>query len=268
MTKDPASVVKSADRVLDVFELLARWGAEMSHTDLVDALQIPKSSLTQLLKNLVQRGYVEFSAETKGYRLGDAFLRLSRQTGESRSLVAIIQPILEEITKVTQETSALNQLKGDHAEVAATVPSPQRLVSHMRRGDMAPLYATSGGKALLANLPVAMRDEYLRTVVFAAVTPKTIRSKRELQKQIATVLKTGVAYSYEEFTPGIVGVGVPILSDTGFPLGALNIAVPSVRFSKQLQQRAIEVLLAGAERARRQFLATQPQGGPRTARSR
>jgi hypothetical protein len=70
MANASTGVVKSADRVLDLFELLGRWGAEMSHTDLVEALQIPKSSLTQLLRNLVSRGYIEFSPSTKGYRLG------------------------------------------------------------------------------------------------------------------------------------------------------------------------------------------------------
>jgi DNA-binding IclR family transcriptional regulator len=268
MSNEPTSTVKSADRVLDLFELLARWGAEMSHTELVDALQIPKSSLTQLLRNLVNRGYVEFLPETKSYRLGEAFVRLSRQSGESRNLLSIIQPILQDLTDLTRETSALNQLKGDQAEVVATVPSPQRLVSHMRTGDMAPLYATSGGKALLANLPTAMRDDYLRNVVFEPITPKTIRSKRELQKQINAVLDEGVAYSFEEFTPGIVGVGVPILSETAFPLGSLNIAVPSVRFSKQLQAKAIEALRAGAERARRQYLAMDTRAGRKAAKSR
>jgi DNA-binding IclR family transcriptional regulator len=244
--------------VLDLFELLARWGAEMSHTELVEALQIPKSSLTQLLRNLVSRGYVEFSPGTKGYRLGEAFLRLSRQTGESRTLAGIIQPILEDITKLTLETSALNQLKGDVAEVVATVSSPQRLVSHMRRGDFAPLYATSGGKVILANLPEAMRDEYLRTVKFEAITPRTIRSKRELQRQIAEIRKTGVAYSFEEYTPGIIGVGVPILSETGFPLGSINIAMPSLRHTKAVQERAVRILLDAAARARRNYLAGQP----------
>jgi hypothetical protein len=114
----------------------------------------------------------------------------------------LIQPILEEITRATQETSAFNQLKGDVAEVVATVPSTQRLVWHMHRGDLAPLYATSGGKAILANLPEAMRAEYLRTVTFKAVTPKTIRSKRELQRQIVAIRDEGIAYSFEEFHAG------------------------------------------------------------------
>ena len=74
---ESSGVVKSADRVLDVIELLARWGREMSHTEIADTLEIPKSSLTKLLKNLTARGFVEFVPLTKGYRLGEALIKIN-----------------------------------------------------------------------------------------------------------------------------------------------------------------------------------------------
>jgi DNA-binding IclR family transcriptional regulator len=250
---DGSGAVKSADRVLDLFELLGRWDGEMSHADIVEALGIPKSSLTQLLRTLVARGYVEFAASSKGYRLGDAFAGLTQRAADSRDLVAFVEPLLAEMTRTTRETSALNQLKGDMAEVVATVASSQRLVSHMRRGDAAPLYATSGGKAILAHLPEAMRNEYLSSVRLKPITPRTIRTKRELRRQIDEVREAGIAYSLEEFTPGIVGIGVPVLSEAGFPLGSLNIAMPAVRYSPATRDRAIGALTAARDRIERQF---------------
>ncbi|SAK57076.1 IclR family transcriptional regulator [Caballeronia fortuita] len=248
-------VVKSADRVLDVIELLARWGREMSHTEIAEALDIPKSSLTKLLKNLTARGFVEFVPVTKGYRLGEALIRLSQQSTHSRSLVSCAQPALAEVTQKTLESCALNQLKGDQVEVVATVTSPQRLVSHLRLGDLAPLYAVSGGKVILAFLPDQMRSEYIKTVKMQAITPKTITVKKALLAQIETIRQTGVAYSMDEYTPGIVGVGVPVLSSSGFPLGSLNVAIPSVRYSERVGARAVTVLQAAAERVRRDYIA-------------
>ena len=248
-------VVKSADRVLDVIELLARWGREMPHTEIAEALGIPKSSLTKLLKNLTARGFVEFVPVTKGYRLGEALIRLSQQSTHSRSLVSCAQPVLAEITQQTLESCALNQLKGDQVEVVATVTSPQRLVSHLRLGDLAPLYAVSGGKVILAFLPDQMRSEYIKTVKMQAITPKTITAKKALLAQIETIRQTGVAYSMDEYTPGIVGVGVPVLSSSGFPLGSLNVAIPSVRYSERVGARAVAVLEAAAERVQRDYIA-------------
>ena len=251
---DMTGTVKSADRTLDLFELLARWGREMSHAEIAEVLDIPKSSLTKLLKNLVTRKYIRFVPETKGYRLGDAVVKLAEQANHLRNLVACAEPTLADITQRAKESCALNQLKGDQVEVVATVLSQQRLVSHLRLGDLAPLYAVSGGKAILAFLPEAMRDEYMRSVSFERFTPRTIMTKKALLSQLEEVRREGVAYSVEEYTPGIVGVGVPILSNAGFPLGSLNLAIPAVRYNAAVQAKAASILQSAAEQIRRQYM--------------
>lgn len=234
--------VKSADRVLDLLELLARRGQDMSHTDIGEALEIPKSSLTQLLKNLTARGYIEYSAVSRGYRLGEAVSRLAAKASQGRSILGIVEPILSDITASIDESSAFNQLKGMQSEVVATVSSSQRLVSHMRKGDLAPLYATSAGKALLAFMPKEQQEHYFQTVHFKAITPNTIRTLKELRRQLRAVRETGVAYVSEEFTLGIVGVAMPILSSSGAALGALSVAVPAVRFNDTARERILKVL--------------------------
>ncbi|WP_249192537.1 hypothetical protein [Burkholderia cenocepacia] len=97
-----------------------------------------------MLKNLATREYVKFVPDAKGYRLGDAILRLANQVNQSRNLISCAESALRDITQQTMESCALNQLKGDQVEVVA-VTNQQRLVSHLRLGDLAPLYAVSGG---------------------------------------------------------------------------------------------------------------------------
>ncbi len=253
MTSLAPSAVKSADRVIDLFEYLERGGREMSHTEIADALEIPKSSLTQLLKNLVSRGYVEVTANGRGYRLGERLLKLSSAVGRVRDLISEAQIYLNELTRETGESSALNQLKGERAEVVATVLGPQRLVTHMRLGDLAPLYATSGGKAILAHMPEPFIKDYLAQVRFEEATPATLRSARAVTRQLALIRKTGFAYSHEEWTPGIVGVGVPILDRDAAPLGAINVAIPAARFDAAVQQRSEHALTRTLDYIRRQL---------------
>jgi DNA-binding IclR family transcriptional regulator len=248
-------IVKSADRTLDLFELLANWGREMSHTELAASLDIPKSSLTKLLKNLTARGYIEFLPSTKGYKIGPTLTKLAQQANQVRSLINVAEPVLAGITRQTMESCALNQLKGDQVEVVATVLSPQRLMSHLKLGDIAPLYAVSGGKAILAFLPDAMREEYLKTITFEKFTPKTIQSKKALVAQLGEIKRTGVAHSFEEYTPGVTGIGVAILSSAGYPLGSLNIAMPGVRYNKTTEATAIAILKSAADHIRSQYLS-------------
>lgn len=240
------AAVKSADRVLNLLELLGRWDRELSHTEIATALSIPKGSLTLLLRNLVNRGYINYASSTKRYRLGAAFAALARQSGCGFDLISCAKPILNKITSVLGETSALNQLKGRKAEVVATALSPQRLVLHMRLGELAPLYATSGGKAILASLPEDKQKEYLASVRLDRITSKTINSINTLKRELETIRRSGLAYSFEEFTPGIVGVAAAVIPKSGQTTVALNIAVPAVRSSPELLERAGQVLLRAA----------------------
>jgi DNA-binding IscR family transcriptional regulator len=80
------ATVKSADRVLTLFELLGRWGREMSHAEIADVMGIPKSSLSQLLKNLVGRGWLAYSPGAKGYVLGQALIDIARGAAQTQLL--------------------------------------------------------------------------------------------------------------------------------------------------------------------------------------
>lgn len=256
MTSDKAELqesgaVKSAMRVLDLFEYLGRWG-DKTHTEIARELDIPKSSLTQLLKTLVRRGYLIYRPASKGYELGPAIADLARRVGDSTDLVSVAAPVLSWITGETQESCALNFIKGDRSEVVAAVTSPRRLLYHMQSGDSAPLYATSGGKALLAHLPEEMRRDYLSRVVLEPITPNTITTIPALEAELADVRAKGYAQVVEEFTIGIAGVARPVLSASGFPLASLNIAMPIARFEDAARDRCLAVLEKAVADIRRQ----------------
>lgn len=240
-----AGSVKSATRVLDLFEFLARWDSEKTHTEIADELGIPKSSLTKLLKTLLQRGYLNYVPSSKGYALGPSIGRLANRARDGRDLVAAAGPILSWMSDETRETCALNFIKGDRSEVVASVVGPHRLNFSMRSGDVAPLYATSGGKILLAHLPQVMLDEYLDRVVFEQITPTTITSAERLRAELVEARKSGFAYVNEEFTPGIIGVAVAVLSRSGYPVASLNVATPVPRFDAD-KRRLCEASLSRA----------------------
>ena len=241
-SEDTRSAVKSADRLLDLFELLARVNGGLSHSAITAALGIPKSSLTQLLKTATGRGYVAYSAAGKSYRLGERFTSMARLTSRRQDLVGLAQPVLERITAQTGESAALNMLKGDDAEVVATVSSSQRLVSHMRLGDLAPLYATSGGKIILAHMLQDRQDEYLARVRFEPITANTLSSGAELRRQLDKIRRDGIAYSHEEFTPGIIGLAKAVLAEDGQALGSLNVALPAIRYTPRAEALIADAL--------------------------
>jgi DNA-binding IclR family transcriptional regulator len=105
-----------------------------------------------------------------------------------------------------------------------------------------PLYATSGGKILLAWLPAAEREAYLRNVSLRPRTEKTIRSVSVLRRQLQVVRDEGVAWSWGEFTAGLVGVSVPVLDVHGRAIAALGITLPESRFDELRLEALLQAL--------------------------
>ena len=85
--------VKSAARVLDILELLARSEAPMALKDLVSILALPKSSAHALLRTLQARGYVERDAADR-YALSASLRQSSGWIGGPEAhLAAMARPV-------------------------------------------------------------------------------------------------------------------------------------------------------------------------------
>ncbi|MGK2909493.1 MAG: IclR family transcriptional regulator [Sphingobium sp.] len=242
MTIEQNSQVKSADRVLDLFELLSRSGRGISHSNIAERLDIPKSSLTPLLRNMVMRGYVVAGPDGRSYQLGPQLLKLVRIGRVAGDLVKEAASLLQQATRELGETSAFNQLHDDQQEVVATVVGSHRLITHMKVGQVAPLYATSGGKAMLALMPDDYYAGYLKRVQFEAATEHTILRQSDLDEDIKKIKKSGIAYSMEEWTIGIVGIAVGVLGPDDFPVGSVNFAIPAARYNDELGLTAARIL--------------------------
>lgn len=233
MSEQIATSVKSANRVLDVFETLGAWDMGMTHSKLAEHLGIPKSSLTQLLKTMVQRSYILFNSEDRTYHIGPRVEALAGRKREILDLTNIIQPFLERITAATGESTFLNLLSGDMAQLTARVIGPQPLVTVLTLGQMVPLYATAGARAILAFLPAEMREDYLERTELKAFTPNTVTSTEKLRDELERVRHERVSVSSDELFLGITGIAMPVLSDSGHSLGSVVVSMPTMRFNKQ-----------------------------------
>jgi DNA-binding IclR family transcriptional regulator len=240
MERKERTAVKSLDRGLDILEYVGAAARPASFSRLLADLGIPRSSLFHLLTNLEARGFLARDATSEGYRLGPSLTGLARAVPEP-SLRDRVAPFLDRLSGELNETCGFFVRVDDAVEVAASAISTQALSYTMKVGARSPLYAVSGGKVALAKMtPEALRD-YLARVVLTAATPQTIRSKTRLRQEIQSVRKSGFAYSHDEFTPGITAIATAIHRRGAFA-GAINVAVPSVRFAPARAEQIKEAL--------------------------
>jgi IclR family transcriptional regulator, acetate operon repressor len=227
--------VKSAARTLDILEFIARSTEPPTFLEISRILNVPRSSLFHLLNTLGERGYIVQVGRRGGYGLGQALHALVSEQAALPQAVTLVAPLLKEISGPLNETAAYYELRDFSAEVLATEAGRQALLYSLSVGQRAPLHAVSAGKVLLASSSEALVNEYFETVERAAYNANTITDEPTLRAQLDQARETGFAYSFEEHTLGIVGVSRGVVDAQGKP-GAVNVAVPAVRFTAEARK--------------------------------
>jgi IclR family acetate operon transcriptional repressor len=108
-------------------------------------------------------------------------------------------------------------------------------------GDRRPLHATSLGKAILAFLPPAEREEILHGLPLDRHTERTVTTLAALRASLDETRRAGVSVSVDELVRGASGVAAPILDRTGRVVGACSIGGPTDRMRSRLRLLASEV---------------------------
>lgn len=234
--------VKSASRVLDVFELLARDAQGLSLKQISRSLGIPASSCHALLQTLQLRGYVLRDEETLVFHLGTRFFELAATHSENVDLIHVADPVMEQITVLCNEGVSLAVLQGTDVVFIhkKTVGDVIRIVNPV--GTRLPAHATGLGKAILATLPDGQLDALYPHDELPVLTPNTLATKQALRACLAQVRETGVAYDREESRLGVQAVGSAVLDREGTTVASLTIAVLAMHPRDEKGWRRLERL--------------------------
>ncbi|MDH7809575.1 MULTISPECIES: IclR family transcriptional regulator [unclassified Rhizobium] len=248
-SREQTPAVKSANRTLEVLELIAYVGQPIAFNEIARELKIPSSSLSLLLSTLVAKGYLEHVSGRGGFQLGLASERLASRIWKSSKNTNLVGPLLKQISYALKESSGYYEMRGDMVECIETESYQQKALSYsMQVGERVRIYANSCGKILLSKLNDEEFDKYLERAELRAYTESTITSASKLRSEISEIRATGIARTFSEYVAGITAVAVA-LERNGSVVGAINVAVPASRYNLDLDSKIVETL----QNAQRQF---------------
>ncbi|SNT16988.1 transcriptional regulator, IclR family [Streptosporangium subroseum] len=244
MQNQPMYPLKAVENALVAIKFLQERG-EVRVADVADHLAVARSTAHRVLAMLVFHDFAIQDAR-RIYRPGPA-LRSIRETEVSRpDLVTAAHPHLRELGRLIAETVHLMVLQGNGVRFVDGVEGPQALHVGSRIGMLLPAHATSGGKALLAELP----EEELRALYPRGVSTEAsaIGDLAALRRELDGVRRRGYAVNSEESERGVRAVGVCVRDGAGRAVAAAAIAVPSVRWPKRRLTELAVPLVASATR--------------------
>jgi len=244
-TSARVGVVKSADRTVELLELLAD-GRRLSLTELHRALRYPKSSLFMLLQTLVARGWVEADPDRTAYSLGVRALQAGASYLDHDPVVRSVVRSLERLRDEFDATFYLARLDGPDLVHLANLPARHHPASVPRIGRRVPAYGTAAGKILLAHRTWSEVDALLPAPL-PALTSRTVAGRAALRAQLDRFRVSRFALEREEAVPGVASIAVTFPGRSP-AVDAVGCSVQLPRLTEPYATRLVEALQASANR--------------------
>jgi DNA-binding IclR family transcriptional regulator len=246
VTPTRPGAVKSADRTVELLEVLSASDRRLTLTELHRELSYPKSSLYMLLQTLVNRGWVEVEPDRGTYGIGVRALLVGTSYLDHDPVVRAAIRVMEQVRQTVNETVHLARLDGADVVYLASRESEHHLRVVSRVGRRLPAHSTSLGKALLATYS----DEQVRKLLPESLEPLTEHTHTDREKlieELAQIREQGFAVDREENTLGLrcFGIAVPYRTPAR---DAVSCSVPVARLTPGHEQLIKDALFDARDR--------------------
>ena len=230
MKRKANNLIQSVGRSLDILEALAASDKKgVGVLELGRRLRLKPSTVHNLLKTLLARGYVEQDEETRKYGLGPKCFELIRSRTIKRELIEVARAPMRNLSMKIRESVVLAVLLNKERVTIAQVDCDRIIKVNTDLFTKGGEYTTVTGKVLLTYL----EDDELRQFISAKGFPKekwdNINSFDALHKEIEKIRKSGYAERHIK-NEQASAVAAPIRDIRGRVIAALGVFLPSVRF--------------------------------------
>lgn len=229
---DYSKQVPAAERTLILLETLAAAPDGLTAGELLDEMDLSRSSLFALLNTLKARRYIEQPEDRGRYRLGPALWSLI--PGRRPGLGPLIEAFQADAALgVLSETLALLWLDGGETVVLAQREGSQSVRVVFQPGERRVAQGSAAGLVLLAGLGPQAREQ---------IAPS---DGAALAARLRPVRQTGLAQTRGRDT---VEIAAPICVDGTQPTAALQFSIPAYRCDAETAVSLTKILRHAAAR--------------------
>lgn len=215
---------KSTLKTMEILEKIADSEKGMTITQLSKELEIPRSSVDDIVKALVMKKYLYCDNEDlKLYQLGNKILEISLKVRGTNEILDIVTPFLKELKEEFNDTIFFGLKDEDDVLYLSKIESSKTVRTTAVLGSRKSLYYTGLGKAILSSYSDEELKDYLNRIKMEPKTKYTITNPEKLFEDIKTTQKRGYAKDYREGDEDVSCVAAPIYQ-AGKIYGAISIA--------------------------------------------
>lgn len=232
-------MIQVINRAMDIIEYLAKDPQSVkSLSNIAATLNLNAGTCANIIKTLVDRGYIEKLEDKKGYLLGKKIQQLSSSYGYKKHLIEVSRPVMQQVTDKLEENTLLGILSGDLRIAIVQIQSNQDVQAIAANEKRA--YSAASGRLLVGMLPDNELIEFI--TMYGLPKPEEwggCSTKKSFLQQVEKIRKDG--YATQQSVRKIVGVAVPVKQGE-LVIASLSIYMPAYRFEKAQKESIIRYL--------------------------
>lgn len=235
----------TVNKALSLLGFFTEAAPELGLSEVSRLAEIDKATAYRLLKSLAAHGLLEQHRLTRLYRLGAGVLHLARIREAAFPVLTAVQPLLELLSATTGETAHASLYSNGRLTTIGTVESKKGSRVSLRAAETLPMHATASGIAFLSYA----RDETVAGSLagkLKAYTRHTCTNRDDLHRLIETARKAGFAIADQTYEDDVYGIAAPLFGSGGEAAGAVAVATPCHRLTRELRSLATRSAMEAA----------------------
>lgn len=221
------SKAPAADAALRILSFLASHRGPVPASVIAQSLDLPRSTVYQLLAALQEHGFAVHLPEDRRYGLGVRSLELGSGYARQQPLSLLGRPLVAQLVDQLGESAHLAVLHGRDVVYVVEERAARRPALVTGVGIRLPSELTASGRALLSALPPAqLRALFPDAAAFTDRTGRAPHSYRELRALLQRAADDGYATEDGEVTEGMASIGVVVRDHLGWPAAGIAVTFP------------------------------------------
>lgn len=223
--------VLSIEKALRVIYAFSTGQQSMGLTELAKATGLGVSGAQRFVHTWVTLGYLRRDDTGRRYRPTAKLLDFAAIYLRTDMLARVALPYMVHASEDCKESVSLCEAEGlDIIHIIRVVGMTLRPVSSLV-GRRLPIFASSGGRIILAFSPDADIAGRIDQETYPALTPHTLTRRTDILAAIAEARREGFCIVNQEHELGEITVSAPVIGHDGHAVAAINIPVSSSRWS-------------------------------------
>lgn len=234
-TPEGAQTVRRAIRILKLIAAHPEPGMRL--IDIATDTGLQRPTVHRLLKALTAEGMLAQHPGTRRYSLGSAVFDLGLKATHQFNLRDICQPVLARLAEQTGDTTFFFVRSGNDAVCIAREQGTHPIQTPaVPIGARQPLGVNAGGLAFLSVLSEDEVEQILddveeRLSIYGGLT------RRHVFEHWKRSHEAGFALIGNRAVPGVTAIGLAVMSQAGWPIGAITVAAINSRMESERIQK-------------------------------